>query len=94
MTNKESIVRTEYRETLIMRYNKPASEWMEGLPIGNGRIAGMICGTSTECERIALNHELLYKGIFKDREADEIPRENLDKTRALLFAGKYKEATD
>ena len=67
---------------------------MEGLPIGNGRIAGMICGTSPECERIALNHELLYKGIFKDREADEIPRENLDKTRALLFAGKYKEATD
>lgn len=94
MTNKENIIRTEYRKTLVMSYSKPASEWMEGLPIGNGRIAGMVCGTSLESERIALNHEWLYKGIFKDREADEIPRENLEKTRKLLFAGKYKEATD
>ena len=94
MTAKESMGISSYPETLIMKYNKPAESWIEGLPIGNGHIAALICGLEPEKERLALNQEWLYKGIYKDREPDEIPRESLEKVRKLLFEHKYEEATN
>ena len=42
-------------------YESPASEWSEGLPIGNGRIGGMVFGT-VPVERIQLNEESLWAG--------------------------------
>ena len=93
MKEKEALGLTECESTLVLKYNRPATEWMDGLAIGNGRLAAMVCGTEKETERLALNHERLYKGIFLDRTADEIPHENLEKTRRLLFEHKYREAT-
>ena len=43
-----------------MWYCKPASEWQEGLPIGNGLLAGMVMGTFPS-DRLALNHEWLWR---------------------------------
>ena len=63
MTAKESMGISSYPETLIMKYNKPAESWIEGLPIGNGHIAALICGLEPEKERLALNQEWLYKGM-------------------------------
>ncbi|NLE67488.1 MAG: hypothetical protein GX608_08720, partial [Lentisphaerae bacterium] len=48
-----------YNETRLW-YGKPAAEWIEGLPIGNGRVAAMIMG-GVKRERLALNHEWLWK---------------------------------
>ena len=48
-------------------YKKPADQWNEGLPIGNGRLAAMVIG-DPDRERIALNHEWLWRGINKDRD--------------------------
>ncbi len=42
-------------------YKAPAREWLEGLPIGTGPLAAMVLGTFRR-ERIALNHECLWKG--------------------------------
>ncbi|MFH0796302.1 MAG: glycoside hydrolase family 95 protein [Candidatus Omnitrophota bacterium] len=74
----------------LLWYKKPASEWKEGLPIGNGILAGMVMG-GVPRERIALNHELLWRG--KNRKRDVEPKyQNLKEIRRLFFAGKVLEA--
>lgn len=65
MTAKESMGISPFPETLIMKYNKPAESWIHGLPIGNGHIAALICGSGPEKERLALNQEWLYKVYIK-----------------------------
>lgn len=42
-------------------YDKPASQWVEALPVGNGRISGMVFG-GVEEELIQLNESTLYSG--------------------------------
>jgi alpha-L-fucosidase 2 len=45
----------------ILWYKQPAKEWIEALPIGNGRLGGMIFG-NTSIERLQLNEESLWGG--------------------------------
>ncbi|MDR2775005.1 MAG: glycoside hydrolase family 95 protein [Tannerella sp.] len=47
--------------TLKMYYDKPAREWVEALPVGNGRLGAMIFGR-TDRELIQLNEESLWAG--------------------------------
>jgi alpha-L-fucosidase 2 len=46
---------------LKLWYNKPATQWVEALPIGNGRIGGMVFG-GVEKELIQLNESTLWSG--------------------------------
>jgi len=69
---------------------KPANEWWEGLPVGNGKLAGMIMG-GVQCERMCLNHEWLWRGENRDRSI-EPSYERLDEIRRLFFEGKVFEA--
>jgi alpha-L-fucosidase 2 len=64
---------------------------MCGLPIGNGRLAAMILGGIEE-ERVALNHEWLWRGNHRNREPDKAAH-LLPEVRELLLAGKYDEGT-
>ena len=50
-----------YRENMKLWYEEPAREWTEALPVGNGRIGGMVFGGIDE-ERIQLNEESLWAG--------------------------------
>ena len=64
-------------------YTAPAREWLEGLPIGTGRLAAMVLGTHRR-ERIALNHEWLWKGTNRVRDTE--PRSHhLSEARQLLL---------
>ena len=72
-------------------YKSPAREWLEGLPIGTGRLAAMVLGTFRR-ERIALNHECLWKGVNRRRD-NEVRREALPEVRRLLLAGNYEDGT-
>lgn len=72
-------------------YRKPAGEWKEGLPIGTGRLAGMVLGTP-EKERVALNHEWLSSGWHRHRENEE-RSQYLPEVRRLLQEEKYDEAS-
>ena len=45
----------------IIRFSHPAENYISGLPVGNGRLAAMVCG-GAERVRIALNHEWLWRG--------------------------------
>jgi alpha-L-fucosidase 2 len=43
-------------------YRKPAEKWVDGLPIGNGRLGAMVLGGVPE-ERIFLNEDTLWSGF-------------------------------
>lgn len=75
----------------ILWYKNPPSEWMEGLPIGNGRLAAMIWGDTSK-DVITLNHEWLWRGVNRDR--DNIPAHDmLEMVRELLRNGDFFRAT-
>ena len=72
-------------------YTQPATEYMNGLPIGDGRLAAMVLGLP-ETERVALNHEWLWRGVYRNR--DNEPRAHLlPAVRQALFAGDYAAGT-
>lgn len=71
-------------------YDKPAPNWNEALPIGNGRLGAMIFGVP-ERENIQLNESTLWSGGPHRNDNPGI-RENLTPIRQLLFDGNYKEA--
>jgi alpha-L-fucosidase 2 len=84
-TNQKSASERE----LKLWYKKAAQEWVEALPIGNGRLGAMVFG-GTETERIQLNEESVWTGGPIERANPEA-LENLNKVRQLLFEGKYAE---
>ena len=48
-------------QRLVLWYERPATQWVEALPIGNGRLGAMIFG-GTASERLQLNEDTLYAG--------------------------------
>jgi len=78
------------RATRRLRFGQPAKNWMEALPIGNGRIGAMIHG-GTRHERLALNHIEIWSGRSVPADRPQT-RNALPKVRDLLFSGKYAEA--
>ena len=75
---------------LKLWYTRPATNWNEALPVGNGRLGAMIFGR-VENERLQLNEETVWTGQPTNRKNPEA-RKYLNKVRQLLFAGKYIEA--
>ena len=76
--------------TTALWYEKPAAEWVEALPIGNGRLGAMVFGKTSD-ERIQLNEDSIWFGGFKERNNPDTLA-HLPKIRALLFAGRLNEA--
>ncbi len=73
-------------------YRRPAREWVEALPIGNGRLGAMVFG-GVDAERIQLNEDTLWAGGPYDPSSPEA-LEALPEARRLIFAGKFREAHD
>ncbi len=76
--------------SLLLRYGQPAVEWEEALPVGNGRIGGMVFG-GTISERIQLNEDTLWSGVPRDTNNYEAIR-HLKNARELIRQEKYSEA--
>jgi alpha-L-fucosidase 2 len=74
-------------------YAQPAAGWVEGLPVGNGRLGAMVFG-GVERERLALNESTVWSGAPSDRHDNPEAREHLAEIRQLFFSGKYIEARD
>ncbi len=45
----------EQSDPLVLWYRRPASQWVEALPLGNGRLGGMVYG-GVQREQIQLAH--------------------------------------
>ena len=48
-------------DALKLWYRRPATRWVEALPLGNGRLGAMVWG-GIEHERLQLNEDTLYSG--------------------------------
>ncbi|MFF1761479.1 glycoside hydrolase N-terminal domain-containing protein [Streptomyces sp. NPDC058266] len=74
-----------------LRYSTPATRWFEALPIGNGRLGGMVHGAA-DVDRIQLSESTAWSGAPSDTDVSDTGREQLPHIRALLFAGDHAKA--
>jgi alpha-L-fucosidase 2 len=49
------------QERLLLWYDRPAEQWTQALPVGNGRFGGMVFG-GTASERVQLNEDTFWSG--------------------------------
>jgi len=74
----------------LLWYRRPASYWVEALPVGNGRLGAMVFG-GTDHERLQLNEDTWWAGGPYDPSHPDA-RAALPEVRALLREGRYRDA--
>lgn len=77
---------------LKLWYAQPANQWVEALPLGNGRLGVMTFG-GTATEQLQINEETFWGG-GPHRNDSPHALENLQHVRELIFAGRNREAQD
>ncbi|MYM84762.1 glycoside hydrolase family 95 protein [Duganella sp. FT50W] len=80
------------QESLSLWYQQVAAQWVEALPVGNGRLGAMSFGRIAQ-ERIQLNEDTLFAGGPYDPNN---PRSlaALPQVRALIDQAKFAEAAE
>ena len=73
-------------------FSTPAKAWEEALPVGNGKLGGMVFGLPY-IERIQLNEDSVWSGGPRDRNNPSAAKA-LPKIRQLIFEGKISEAEE
>ena len=73
-------------------YDAPAREWVEALPIGNGKIGAMVFGRVSD-ELIQLNESSLYSGGPVPQSINPDAASYLQPLREAIFAKDYEQAT-
>lgn len=73
-------------------FDKPAMTWTQAMPIGNGRLGGMVFG-NPGVERIQLNEETIWAGQ-PNHTINPKAKETMPKVRELALQGKFKEAQE
>ena len=76
----------------LLWYDKPATHWLQALPIGNSHLGAMIYG-DVKTEEIQLNEETFWSGSPYYNNSPE-SKEHLQEVRQLIFEGKEKEASN
>ena len=80
------------KSSLKLWYQQPAREWVEALPIGNGRLGAMVYGNPLN-EKIQLNESSVWAGQ-PNRNDNPDAKEALPEVRRLVFEGKFKDAQE
>lgn len=75
---------------LALSYPTPARCWEEALPVGNGRLGGMVFG-GVSTERIQLNEDTFWSGGPREWDNPHAAQ-HLAELRRLIFAGQFVEA--
>ena len=71
-------------------YSKPASHWLEALPIGNSHLGAMVYG-GTDIEQIQLNEETFWSGSPHENN-NPSAKVAIKEVRKLIFAGQEEKA--
>ena len=71
-------------------YDKPASHWLEALPVGNSHLGAMVYG-GTDTEEIQLNEETFWSGSPHNNNSPEA-KNQLPYVRQLIYDGKEDQA--
>ncbi len=80
----------QHDSLLKLWYTQPAVQWVEALPVGNGRLGAMVYGNPFK-ETIQLNESTIWAGQ-PHRNDNPNSKAQLTATRQLIFEKKYKEA--
>jgi len=72
-------------------YDQPAAQWIEALPLGNGRLGAMFHG-GTASERIVLNDITVWSGGPQPDANRPDGWEHLAEIRQAIREGRYKDA--
>ncbi len=89
-TTSDTQSKSEPTSQHTMFFAEPAQVWPDALPVGNGRLGGMVYG-APEREHIQLNEETIWDGEVRDRNNPDA-REAVQQVRELLLAGHVIEA--
>ncbi|SMO48170.1 glycoside hydrolase family 95 protein [Gracilimonas mengyeensis] len=77
-------------QTMSLWYDEPAEEWVEALPVGNGRLGVMVFGQPGR-EELQLNEETVWAGEPGNNISPQVG-EAIPVLRELLNEEKYAEA--
>ncbi|HCD53626.1 MAG TPA: hypothetical protein DEQ34_14355 [Balneolaceae bacterium] len=80
----------EIEQTMRLWYDEPADQWVEALPVGNGRLGAMIYGDPAH-EELQLNEETVWAGEPGNNINPEIANA-IPVIRDLLNKKNYQEA--
>lgn len=75
---------------LKLWYDKPATQWVEALPLGNGRLGAMVFGDPAH-EQFQLNEETVWGGS-PHNNTNPKAKDALPRIRQLIFEGRNAEA--
>ncbi|MEO7530015.1 MAG: glycoside hydrolase family 95 protein [Sediminibacterium sp.] len=81
------------QKDLSLWYNKPATVWTEAVPVGNGRLGGMVFGGVTD-ELIQLNEATLWSGGPVKKNTNTTSPDYLQPLREALFNTDYAKANE
>ncbi|NMA75435.1 MAG: glycoside hydrolase family 95 protein [Bacteroidales bacterium] len=80
------------QQPMKLWYDKPALDWNQALPLGNGRLGTMVFGNPS-VEHLQLNEETIWAGS-PNSNAHSLEDGVLERVRELIFEEKYVEAED
>lgn len=83
-------VQAQQHSDLKLWYDKPATSWVESLPIGNGRLGAMVFG-DPQHEQFQLNEETVWGGSPYNNTNPKA-KDALADIRKLIFAGQNAQA--
>lgn len=81
------------QDNLKLWYEKPATQWVEAMPVGNGFIGGMVFG-GIENELIQLNEGTLWSGGPQRKNVNPEAHKYLKPLRKALAEENYKLADE
>ena len=84
------LCRAQEDNALKLWYRQPAAQWVQALPVGNGRLAAMVFGDVGK-EHIQLNEDTVWSGDKRDRSNPEAAK-SVPEIRRLLQEGHPAEA--
>jgi alpha-L-fucosidase 2 len=76
---------------LTLWYRQPASQWVEALPVGNGRLGAMVFG-SPDSEHLQLNEDTLWSGAPRDWNNPDAKNHLAEVRRLVLEEKDYTQA--
>jgi alpha-L-fucosidase 2 len=84
------VCRAQDDNALKLWYRQAAAQWVQALPIGNGRLAAMVFGDVRK-EHLQLNEDTVWSGDKRDRSNPEASK-SVPEIRRLLQEGHPAEA--
>jgi len=77
-------------QDVVLWYDKPATDWYEALPIGNGTLGAMVFG-GIKHEKLQLNENTLYSDEPGQRHVEIDVTKSLEKVKELIKEGDFEQ---